>query len=51
MAEKAFRAYVKDKLPRNDDKRFFDELFDIYQKEGKEGLSKYLKESITKMEE
>ncbi len=51
MAEKVFEAYVKEKLPREDDKKLFGELFRIYQKEGKEALSKHLKDLILKMEE
>lgn len=45
-----FESFVNKKLPREDDKQLFNELFEIYQKQGKEALAKYLKESIAKLE-
>ncbi|MCL4436328.1 MAG: hypothetical protein M1503_03060 [Thaumarchaeota archaeon] len=51
MAENAFESFVKKKLPREDDKRLFEELYRVYQRDGKEAPTKYLKELIAKLEE
>ena len=51
MTENAFESFVKERLPREDDKQLFVELLRVYHQDGKDGLAKYLKDLIAKSEE
>jgi hypothetical protein len=50
MSESLFESFVKQKLPREDDKQLFSELYALYEKQGKDALVKHLKDLIEKME-
>jgi hypothetical protein len=50
MGRGIFESYIKDKLPREDDRKLFEELYQVYLKQGKEALTKHLKEIITELE-
>jgi len=45
-----FESFIKEKLPREDDRKLFEELYEVYRKQGKEALAKHLKDMITKLE-
>jgi hypothetical protein len=51
MAENTFKSYIKSRLPREDDKQLFEDLAKAYREEGKDGVSKYLKSILSKLEE
>jgi hypothetical protein len=51
MVDSIFESFVKQRLPREDDKQFFVELYEIYEKQGKDALVKHLKDLIDKVEE
>jgi hypothetical protein len=51
MSENVFEKYVKDRLPRDDDKQLFEELYKIYLEGGKEDLAKRLKDLIAQLED
>ena len=50
MGESIFESFVKQKLPREDDRQLFAELYELYEKQGKDALVKHLKDLIEKME-
>lgn len=50
MMTSMFEEYMKEKIPREDDKALFQELYEIYKKEGKEELQKHLKKLISQLE-
>ena len=50
MDKSIFESFIAEKLPRKDDKKLFEELYQIYRKQGKEALAKHLKELITELE-
>lgn len=50
MGGGVFESYIKEKLPREDDRKLFEELYEVYLKQGKEALAKHLKEIITGLE-
>jgi len=50
MSESIFQRYVKEKLPREDDRQLFEELYKVYIEGGEEDLAKYLKDLIAKLE-
>ena len=51
MVDSIFESFVKQKLPREDDKQLFAELHEIYEKQGKDALVKHLKDLISQLEE
>ena len=51
MSENYFKTYVENRLQRTDDKELFLELMKVFEKEGKEGLRKYLLGLLSKLEE
>jgi hypothetical protein len=48
--ENMFLSFVKQKLPREDDRKLFEKLFEIYRGRGKEALAQYLKKMIAELE-
>ena len=50
MSSSLFEKYVKEKLPREDDKQLFEELRKVYSESGKEALAKHLKDLISELE-
>jgi hypothetical protein len=50
MSISLFEKYVKEKLPREDDKQLFEELNRVYREGGKEALAKHLKDLISELE-
>jgi hypothetical protein len=48
-SEDIFQRYVKEKLPREDDRQLFDELYKLYEECGKEDLVKHLKDLIAQL--
>ncbi|MBN1682084.1 hypothetical protein JW865_00845 [Candidatus Bathyarchaeota archaeon] len=50
MSESIFEKYVLEKIPREDDGQLFVELYRIYIKDGKDGLSKHLKSVVAQLE-
>ncbi len=51
MDQNIFKSFAKKNLPRADDQELFEKLFDIYCTEGKDAVTKHLKELITTTEE
>jgi len=51
LSEYSFKTYVENRLQRTDDKELFLELVKVFEKEGKEGLRKYLMALLSKLEE
>ena len=51
MSENSFKTYVENRLQRADDRELFLELMKVFEKEGKEGLRKYLLDLLSKLEE
>jgi hypothetical protein len=41
-----FKSFAKNNLPRADDQELFEKLFDMYCTEGKDAVTKHLKELI-----
>ncbi|MBS7619331.1 hypothetical protein KEJ21_01600 [Candidatus Bathyarchaeota archaeon] len=50
MGERIIEQYLKDRLPREDDKQLFDELYKIFREGGQEALVKHLKNIISQLE-
>lgn len=50
MGGDVFESFIKEKLPRQDDRKLFEELYEVYLEQGKEALAKHIKEMITKLE-
>jgi hypothetical protein len=48
--ESMFLSFMKQKLPREDDRKLFEQLFEIYRRSGKETLAQYLKKMIAELE-
>lgn len=51
MDQNIFESFVKERLPRPDDKQLFEKLFEIYCKEGKDAVVSHLKDLIAVTEE
>jgi len=51
LSENSFKTYVENRLQRADDRELFLELMKVFEKEGKEGLRKYLLDLLSKLEE
>ena len=50
MSDSVFENYVKERLPREDDRQLFEELYKMYREGGKEALAKHLKGLIAQLE-
>ena len=50
MDEKMFASFIKQRLPRDDDRKLFEKLLEIFSTNGKEALAQYLKEKIIELE-
>ena len=50
MSSSLFEKYVKEKLPRKDDRDLFEGLRKVYLEGGKEAVSKHLKDLISELE-
>jgi hypothetical protein len=50
LSSPLFEKYVKEKLPREDDRQLFEELIKVYREGGKEALSKHLKTLVSDLE-
>jgi hypothetical protein len=50
MNESIFESFIKEKLPREDDRKLFEKLYEVYRKQGKEVLAKHLRDMIAELE-